>query len=74
MSTPSIYGCWLLKTCRISFSDGRPSKEPFNRGMISYHTSGHMQACLSVHPRPKTSMKDLEQGHKLSYEEKVIVF
>ena len=74
MSTPSIYGCWLLDSCRISFSDHRPPKEPFQRGMISYHQSGHMQACLSVHPRPQTSANDLERGHKLSDEEKSLCF
>lgn len=33
-----------------------------------------MQACLSIHPRPNTSMKDLERGHKLSTEEKSLYF
>ncbi|MAA79183.1 MAG: hypothetical protein CL916_07970 [Deltaproteobacteria bacterium] len=74
MSNPSIYGCWLLETCRLSFSDNRPSKRPFQHGMISYHDNGHMQACLSVHPRPQTSTKDLERGHKLSKEEKSLCF
>lgn len=74
MISPSLYGCWLLDTCRVTFSDGRPLKIPFQRGMISYHHSGHMQACLSVHPRPQTSTKDLERGHKLSVEEKSLCF
>ena len=74
MSNPSIYGCWLLETCRLSFSDNRPSKRPFQHGMISYHDNGHMQACLSVHPRLQTSTKDLERGHKLSKEEKSLCF
>ena len=74
MSSPSLYGCWLLDTCRISFSDHRPTKEPFQRGMISYHSNGHMQACLSVHPRPKTSTNDLERGYRLSDEEKSLYF
>ena len=65
-----MYGCWLLEKCRITFSDNRPPKEPFQSGMISYHSSGHMQACLSVSPRPSTSMNDLERGHKISVEEK----
>lgn len=74
MSSTSIYGCWLLDSCRISFSDNRPIKFPFQRGMISYHSNGHMQACLSVHPRPKPSMNDLERGHKLSAAEKSLCF
>ena len=74
MSRPSMYGCWLLEKCRITFSDNRPPKEPFQSGMISYHSSGHMQACLSVSPRPSTSMNDLERGHKISVEEKSLCF
>ena len=74
MSPPSIYGCWVLDTCRISFSEGRPSKQPFQRGMISYHANGYMQACLSVHPRSGISKSDLERGHKLSNEEKALCF
>ena len=74
MNPSSIYGCWHLETCRLSFSDHRPPKEPFQHGMISYHSNGHMQACLSVHPRPVTSKSDLERGHKLTDEEKSLFF
>ena len=64
MSSTSIYGCWLLDSCRISFSDDRPIKFPFQRGMISYHSNAHITVFST--PRPKPSMNDLERGHKLS--------
>jgi hypothetical protein len=74
MKPKSIHGCWILKQCQLSFSDVRPSRIPFQKGMISYHPNGNMQACLSAHPRPISRHKDLEQGHLLSDEEKGICF
>jgi len=70
----TLFGCWNLHQCTISFSDGRPTRAPFQRGMISYHPNGYMQACLSVHPRPITSQRDLEQGHRYSSDEKALCF
>ena len=70
----SIHGNWLLNSCEISFSDGRPSRYPFQKGMISYHPNGYMQACLSVHPRSQLSARDLEHGYALSNAEKALCF
>lgn len=70
----ALLGCWQLHQCRLSFSDGRPCRYPFQRGIISYHPNGYMQASLSVHPRPESSEQDLERGHRLTAEEKALCF
>ena len=72
--TMNIHGCWILETCTISFSDNRPERHPFQKGMISYHPNGYMQACLSVHPPIKLSTNDLEKGFALSIDEKARCF
>ena len=69
-----IEGCWILKECLLTFSDGRPSKHPFQKGMICYSPDGYMQATLSVHPRENSSRSGLELGHRLGTQEKVHAF
>lgn len=69
-----LHGSWVLKNCILSFSDGRPSKNPYQKGMISYHRNSLMQASLSTHPRAALSFSDLEQGYRLSLEEKAECF
>ena len=69
-----LVGCWLLERCTLRFSDGRPSKSPFQKGMICYMDSGYMQACLSRDPRDTGSIVGLERGHRLSAAEKALAF
>ena len=69
-----IEGFWLLQECTLAFSDGRPPKHPFQKGMICYSPHGYMQASLSVHPREDSSRTGLEIGHRLSSQEKEKAF
>ena len=69
-----LHGYWILKECLLTFSDGRPSKQPFQKGMICYSQNGYMQATLSVHPREHSSHSGLERGHRLGTEEKAHAF
>ena len=70
----SLHGCWILNRCTISYSDHRPDHHPFQKGMISYHPNGYMQACLSVAPRTKLSNENLEYSFALSQQEKSLCF
>ena len=74
MGVSTLIGCWLLEDCTLIFSDGRPSKTPFQKGMICYTHSGYMQATLSVFPRSNPSISGLERGHKLTEQEKAQAF
>ena len=69
-----LHGHWRLQRCTLSFSDGRPTRHPFEDGFLCYSPQGTMQACLSTKERSVFSKSSLERGYQASQAEKAQCF